>query len=76
MCFDLLEPVLDVVKGGLLGAVVDEDDTHGALVVGLRDCPKSFLACGVPDLEFDSLVLDRDGFDLEVDAYSVVLREE
>ena len=76
MGFDLLEPVLDVVKGGLLGAVVNEDDAHGALVVGLRDRPKSFLAGGIPDLEFDSLVLDGDGFDLEVDAYSVVLREE
>ena len=68
MRLNLFEPVRDIVKCGLLGAVVDEDDAHGALVIRLRDRAESFLPCCVPHLQLHSLVLHIYRFDLEVDS--------
>ena len=65
---DLLEPVRDIVKCGLLGAVVDEDDAHGALVVRLRDRAEALLSRRVPHLQLHSLVLHINRLDLEVDS--------
>ena len=70
MSLDLFEPVLDIVKSAFLGAVVDEDDAHGSLIVGLCDGSESLLSSCVPDLELDSLVLHINRLDLEVDTYS------
>lgn len=56
------------VKGSLVGHVVDEQDAHGAAVVGGGDGPEALLAGGVPDLELDALAIELDGADLEVDA--------
>lgn len=67
MRVDLLEPVLNVAEGALLGAVVDENDAHGALVVRLRDRAEAFLAGRVPNLQLDSLVLHVNRLDLEID---------
>ena len=64
----LLEPVRDIVKCGLLGAVVDEDDAHGALVVRLRDRAEALLSRRVPHLQLHSLVLHINRLDLEVDS--------
>ena len=50
MCLYLLQPVLDVIKRALLGAIVNENDTHGALIVCLSDCSEALLPRGVPDL--------------------------
>ena len=69
MLFNLFQPVLDIVKGAFLSAIVDKDDTHCALVVCLRDSAEAFLASCVPHLKLDSLILHVDGLDLEVDAY-------
>ena len=68
MLLNLLQPLGDVVEGLLLGAIVHEDDSHGALVVSLGNCAESFLPSGVPNLEFDSLILDVDCLDFEIDA--------
>ena len=65
---NLLEPVRDIVKCGLLGAVVDEDDAHGALVIRLRDRAEALLSRRVPHLQLHSLVLHIYRFDLEVDS--------
>ena len=65
---NLLEPVRDIVKCGLLGAVVDEDDAHGTLVIRLRDRAEALLSRRVPHLQLHSLVLHIYSFDLEVDS--------
>ena len=65
---NLLEPVRDIVKCGLLGAVVDEDDAHGALVIRLCDRAEAFLSRRVPYLQLHSLVLHINRLDLEVDS--------
>lgn len=67
MSVDLIQPILNVVKRCLLSAVVHKNDTHGSLVVGLCDCPESFLAGCVPHLKLYSLVTHLDGLDLEID---------
>ena len=65
---NLPQPVRNVVKGSLLGAVVNKDDAHGALVIGLRDGSEAFLARSVPHLQLHALVTHQDRLDLEVDA--------
>ena len=46
---DLLDPVaLHLVIGGLACDIIDDYYTLGALVIGVGDCPKLFLACGIP----------------------------
>ena len=52
---ELLEPPLDVVEGGGLGHVVDQELAHGAAVVGARDRPVALLPGRVPDLRLDRL---------------------
>ena len=68
VCFDLLEPILNIVESDLFGAVVDEQNAHGSFVVGLGDSPKSLLASSVPDLQLDVLVHYVYCFDSEVDS--------
>ena len=68
MSLDLLQPVLDIVKGTLLSAVVDEDDTHGALIVSLCDCSETLLASCIPHLKLHPLVLHINRLNLEVNS--------
>ena len=67
---DLLHPVGDVRERLFFGAVVDQNDAHGALVVRLRNRSESFLSGCVPDLQLDHLSVDVDRLDFEVDAYT------
>lgn len=69
MSFDLLEPILNIVKSHLFGAVIHQNDAHCTLVVGLCNCSEALLACCVPNLKFHALVLHIDRLDFEVDSY-------
>jgi hypothetical protein len=66
MLIYLLEPVRDVIKSCLIGAIVHKDNTHGTLVVSLSNCTESFLTGCVPDLQFDPFIVNVDFLDLEV----------
>jgi len=48
-----------------------------AFVVGLRDIFVALLPCSIPDLEFESVIFDCDGFDFEVnsDGGNIILFE-
>lgn len=72
MLVNLLQPILDVIEGLLVSAVIDEDDAHGALVIGLGDSPEAFLPRCVPDLELHFLIVDVYLLDLEVNSYITV----
>lgn len=65
---ELLEPALNVLKGGVLGDVVDEESPDGAPVVSRGDGPIALLAGSVPDLGLDGLPLGLDRFGRELDA--------
>ena len=69
MRLNLLQPVLDIVKCRLLGAIVDENDAHGTLVISLRNRAEALLPCRVPYLQLHSLVLHINRLDLEIDSY-------
>jgi hypothetical protein len=56
------------VKTSLVRHVVDEEDAHRAAVVGCCDGAEALLPGGVPYLQFDTLAVEVDGADLEVDA--------
>ena len=68
MCLDLLKPVLDIVKGTLLSAIVHKDYTHSALIVSLCDCSETLLTCCIPHLQFYPLVLYINRLDLEINS--------
>lgn len=56
------------VERALIGDVVYEEDTHSTAIVGGGDGAESLLAGGVPDLQLDTLSIELNGPDLEVDA--------
>ena len=68
MLINLLEPILDVIEGLLISAVIHQDDTHSSFVVGLSYCSESFLAGCVPNLKLHLLVIYVNLLDLEVDS--------
>ena len=68
MGINLFEPVHDVSERAHLSAVVYQNDSHGAFVVGLRNCSEALLAGRVPNLQLHSLILHVDRLDFEVDA--------
>ena len=63
MCLDLLQPVLNVIKSSLFCAIIDKDNAHSALVVGLCDCTETFLTSRVPQGQHTLLTVDRDRLD-------------
>ena len=67
--FDLRSPVLHRGEGLLVGDVIHEQETHSSAIVGRGDCPVALLACCVPNLQLDPLVMSVDRLDLEVDAH-------
>ena len=69
MLIDVFQPIGNVVECLFLGAVIHQDDAHGSLVICLRYCSESFLACCVPHLQLHPFVLNVDGLDLEVNTY-------
>lgn len=71
MLINLLEPVGNVVESSLISAIVDQDDAHGSLVVGLGDSAEPFLASCVPHLQLDPLLIDVNFLDFKVNAYDL-----
>ena len=72
MVFYLAYPVVDVLEAFFASAVVSQNDTLGASVVSLRYGSEPLLAGRVPDLHFDVLAVQVDGFYLEVDACTLI----
>ena len=68
MLLDLAYPITNGFERAAVGNVVYEDDSLGSAEVGGGDGAESFLACGIPDLEFDPFVIDFNVFDFEVDS--------
>ena len=52
----------------LIRHIVDQQNTHGASVVSGGDGAEALLTSGIPDLQLDTLVVELDGTNLEVDA--------
>ena len=75
MRLNLLQPVLDIVKCRLLGAIVDENDAHCALIICLSDCAEAFLPGSVPHLQLDALVLHINRLYLEVDTWNTYTKQ-
>ncbi len=67
MLVNLFQPVRNIVKGLLVSAVIHKNDAHGSLIVGLGNSTESFLSGGIPNLQFDSLIVDIYFLNLEVD---------
>ena len=70
MGLDLFQPVLNIVVGVLLRAVIHEDDAHSSLVVCLGDGAEALLSRRVPHLQFHTLPLNIHRFYLKVNPYT------
>jgi len=68
MCLDLFQPVLNIAESALFSAIIDQNNSHRTLVICLGDSTETLLASCVPYLQLDSLVLNINGLDLEVDS--------
>ena len=68
MLIYLLKPIGNVVESSLISAIVYQDDPHGSLIVSLGDSAEPFLASCVPNLQLDSLIVDVNFLDFEVNA--------
>jgi hypothetical protein len=58
--FDFVHPIFGFLEALPVGDIVDDDDSVGDFVVGLRQSLVLLLASSVPDLDLDSFVLDGD----------------
>ena len=67
-CDDQGMRVKRTVETPLVGDIIHQQDAHGAAIVGGGDGAEALLARGVPYLQLDSLAVELDGADLEVDA--------
>lgn len=56
------------VEALFIGHIVDQENSHGAAIVGGSDCSETFLSSSVPYLQLDSLAVEVNGPDLKVDA--------
>ena len=70
----LTDPVLNVLETFLNGAIIGQNNAHGAFIVSLSDRAEAFLACGVPNLQFNVLSIDLDRFNFEVNSYKEKIR--
>jgi hypothetical protein len=65
---DLVVPIAAGVLEGLpVGDVVYDHEGMGSAVVRASDGPETFVACSVPDLQFDLISPKREGLKSEVD---------
>jgi len=64
----LVEPVADLLEGGVVGDIEHDHDAVGAAIVAGGDGPEALLAGSIPHLELDVLLVDLHVVDLEVDA--------
>lgn len=55
--FNFEEPLLHIQKGVLTGYVVNEENNMSSSVENPSYRPERFLACGVPDLQFDNFLI-------------------
>jgi len=56
------------VERPLIGHIVDQQNSHRTTVIRRSDGPEAFLPSRIPDLELNTLPVELDGSDLEVDA--------
>ncbi len=68
---DLSHPIAHIVEGILTCAVVCQDYTHCAFIIGLSDSAETFLPGCVPNLELHVLSIDLDRLYLEIDTYNL-----
>jgi hypothetical protein len=56
------------IEALLVRHVVNQQDTHSATVISSSDGAETLLASSIPDLELDTLAIEFDCADLEVNA--------
>ena len=58
MLLDLIQPRGDIIEGLFLSNIIDQDNAIGSFIVSRSDGLESLLTGGIPDVEFEFLVID------------------
>lgn len=69
MLVNLFQPVLYIVESLLVGAIVNQDDTHGSFIISLGNSTEAFLTSSIPHLQFNSLIIHIYFLNFEIDTY-------
>lgn len=64
---DLVQPLLHIVERLHISYIIDNDDTMSSAVVARSNGAETFLPSGIPNLEFDSLLVQLNGTDFLVE---------
>ena len=75
MVTKFLQPTLHVLKGTVLGNIIDKQGTNCSSVVRRGDGPITLLPGSIPDLRLDGFPLGLDGLGGEIDSNSKLLFE-
>jgi len=67
---NLVQPLLYIVEGFLVGDIIDNDNSMGTAVVRRCNGTETFLSGCVPDLELNSLAVQFDGTNFEINTDS------
>jgi hypothetical protein len=68
MLLNLRNPIADTLKAPPIGNIVHEQNALRSSEITGRDGPEPFLAGSIPNLQLDSLAVDFDILNFEVDA--------
>jgi hypothetical protein len=63
-------PVVDILETEFVTDIINQKDAHRATVIGGGDGSETFLSGGVPDLQLDSLAIQLNRLDLEINTDS------
>ena len=66
MFVDFTHPLRNLCEGISVGDIIGDDDTMSTLIVRRSDCLESLLTGSIPDLELDSLSVNINCSDFEV----------
>ena len=76
--FDLFDPICDIVIRAGISYRICKNDSCCSFIIGLSDVSESFLSGCIPDLHFDTLIINIQHFYFEVhsDGGNIVLLED
>ena len=72
MLINLCKPVPHITIALFFRTVIAEHDAICSFVISLSDGSEAFLACSVPNLEFDIFAVYRDVLNLKINSYTCV----
>ena len=65
--FNVTDPGTDILEGLFISDIINQQDTHRTTIIRGGNGTETFLASGIPNLEFNTLPVEVNGLDFEID---------